>query len=85
MPRASGQDFARKGLPFVIFVVGGAYLLTQFTSGTVAARDHRVKSQSQRGFHLEEEYKAMAQKIFGSDDPSEKDLILKRIPRPDEK
>mmetsp|Transcript_29790 Transcript_29790/g.96103 ORF Transcript_29790/g.96103 Transcript_29790/m.96103 type:complete len:92 (+) Transcript_29790:41-316(+) len=77
----ASRPFVSRGLPLVLLVVGGAVVLSEFTSGTVVARDLRVKSQSERGFNLEEEHKAMSKKLFGGSDPSAKELILKRIPR----
>ena len=38
----------------------------RFTSGTVAARDLRQKSQSAKAFAIEEEHRKIAKKLYGS-------------------
>mmetsp|Transcript_21044 Transcript_21044/g.27285 ORF Transcript_21044/g.27285 Transcript_21044/m.27285 type:complete len:92 (+) Transcript_21044:34-309(+) len=76
--------FIKHGLPLVLFVAGGSWILSQFTSGTILARDIRNKSKTERAFNLEEEYTEIQRKLFGNQEPSARELILKRIPRPDE-
>ena len=55
MPQPSFLQLAARGAPLLLFCAGGSYLLSRFTSGTVAARDLRQKSQSAKAFAIEEE------------------------------
>ena len=53
--RPPPPSFARVGLPFIVFMLGGYYGLTQFVDGKVERGDLKQKSQSKREFSLEEE------------------------------
>ena len=44
MPQPTFLQLASRGAPLLLFVAGGSYMLSTFTSGTVAARDLRQKS-----------------------------------------
>ena len=83
-PRASWVRSALAGAPLLVFVAGGAFVLAQFTRGTVEARDLRNKSRSVRQFTLEEEHAKIERRLRGADTGSGADLVLKRIPRPPE-
>jgi hypothetical protein len=62
----------------MVFVAGGAWVLSSFTAGGVAARQGRgSKSLSQRQFDLEEEHRKI-QEQFGEG----KEFRVVRIPRP---
>ena len=65
----------------VCFVAGGSYVLSQFTKGTVEARDIKTKSRSVKAFALSEEHAKIERKLHGAEGPSASELILKRIPR----
>ena len=81
MPQASFLQLASRGAPLLLFVAGGSYMLSTFTSGTVAARDLRQKSQSTKAFVIEEEHRKIAKKLYG-DTATPSTLIVKPIPRP---
>ena len=66
MPQPTFLQLASRGAPLLLFVAGGSYMLSTFTSGTVAARDLRQKSQSQKAFQIEEEHRKIAKKLYGS-------------------
>ncbi|KAG7379616.1 hypothetical protein PHYPSEUDO_008343 [Phytophthora pseudosyringae] len=70
------NHFATAGLPLVLFIVGGYVALTQFVGGKYEARDHRVKSQSEHMFNLEEEHKKMTKKLTLDD------FEIKPVPKP---
>lgn len=75
--------FVAAGAPLVVFVAGGSYVLSQFTAGTVEARDLRNKSKSVKAFTLEEEHAKIERKLHGdAEKETARDLIIKRIPRP---
>mmetsp|Transcript_9190 Transcript_9190/g.13802 ORF Transcript_9190/g.13802 Transcript_9190/m.13802 type:complete len:89 (+) Transcript_9190:27-293(+) len=78
--KSGRQIFLRAGLPFIILMGGGAYILSYFTSERVKISDSRKKKQSIREFDLEEEYKAIQEELRGMDD-----YKIVKIPRPDEK
>lgn len=71
------RSSAGSGVPLLLFVAGGAWVLSQFTQGTVEARDVRVKSQSERAFNIAEEHSAISKKLNNFEDSESK-----RIPRP---
>ena len=77
----SAQRFILAGAPLVCFVAGGSYVLSQFTKGTVEARDIKTKSRSVKAFALSEEHAKIERKLHGAEGPSASELILKRIPR----
>ena len=60
---SSPQNFMAKGLPLVLFVVGGTYSLSTFVQGRVEAKDIRYKSQSRREYTLEEEHMRAMEKL----------------------
>ena len=66
MPQPTFLQLASRGAPLLLFVAGGSYMLSTFTSGTVAARDLRQKSQSTKAFVIEEEHRKIAKKLYGS-------------------
>ena len=66
MPQPSFLQLAARGAPLLLFCAGGSYLLSRFTSGTVAARDLRQKSQSAKAFAIEEEHRKIAKKLYGA-------------------
>ncbi len=81
MPQPTFLQLASRGAPLLLFVAGGSYMLSTFTSGTVAARDLRQKSQSTKAFVIEEEHRKIAKKLYGSSEtPGTPEL--KKIPRP---
>ena len=83
MPQPTFLQLASRGAPLLLFCAGGSYLLSRFTSGTVAARDLRQKSQSAKAFAIEEEHRKIAKKLYGaSETPGAFDF--KPIPRPPE-
>ncbi|DBA01126.1 TPA: hypothetical protein N0F65_001754 [Lagenidium giganteum] len=51
------RRFITVGLPLLLFVVGGYGALSQFVGGKFEARDHVIKSHSERAFDLDEEYR----------------------------
>ncbi len=81
MPQPTFLQLASRGAPLLLFVAGGSYMLSTFTSGTVAARDLRQKSQSTKAFVIEEEHRKIAKKLYG-DTATPSTLIVKPIPRP---
>ena len=83
MPQPTFLQLASRGAPLLLFVAGGSYMLSTFTSGTVAARDLRQKSQSTKAFVIEEEHRKIAKKLYGSSE-TPGTPILKGIPRPKE-
>ena len=83
MPQPTFLQLASRGAPLLLFVAGGSYMLSTFTSGTVAARDLRQKSQSQKAFQIEEEHRKIAKKLYG-DAATPPTLVFKPIPRPKE-
>ncbi len=52
--RRGGRTFLTAGLPFVTFIVGGSYMLSEFVSGQVHVKDVRKRSKSLREFDIEE-------------------------------
>ena len=62
----------------VVLLCGGSYVLSNFTATQFEQRDKRVKRTTQRKFDIEEEHKAMMDKL------SIDDYSLSRIPRKDE-
>ena len=66
MPQPTFLQLASRGAPLLLFVAGGSYMPSTFTSGTVAARDLRQKSQSAKAFAIEEEHRKIAKKLYGS-------------------
>eukprot|EP00614_Pseudopedinella_elastica_P033702 CAMPEP_0172625488 /NCGR_PEP_ID=MMETSP1068-20121228/144132_1 /TAXON_ID=35684 /ORGANISM="Pseudopedinella elastica, Strain CCMP716" /LENGTH=75 /DNA_ID=CAMNT_0013434801 /DNA_START=51 /DNA_END=278 /DNA_ORIENTATION=+ len=70
------HNLASKGLPLVLFVVGGSYSLSYFVQGHVEAKDVRVKTSSQREFNLEEEHR----KAIGKLNIDEYDMVP--VPKP---
>ena len=83
MPQPNFLQLASRGAPLLLFVAGGSYMLSTFTSGTVAARDLRQKSQSQKAFQIEEEHRKIAKKLYGASGTPDA-FCLKPIPRPKE-
>lgn len=83
MPQPTFLQLASRGAPLLLFVAGGSYMLSTFTSGTVAARDLRQKSQSQKAFQIEEEHRKIAKKLYGASGTPDA-FCLKPIPRPKE-
>ena len=81
MPQPTFLQLASRGAPLLLFVAGGSYMLSTFTSGTVAARDLRQKSQSQKAFQIEEEHRKIAKKLYGASGTPDA-FCLKPIPRP---
>ncbi|CAM9516273.1 unnamed protein product [Choristocarpus tenellus] len=77
MGSRGANPFLKAGMPLLAFIVGGSYVLSQFVSGQVEAKDLRGRSKSIREFNLEEEHRR-TMKIFSED------YELRRIPRPDE-
>ena len=57
------QQSVAKGLPLILFVVGGTYSLSTFVQGRVEAKDHRYKSQSRREATLEDEHRRAMAKL----------------------
>ncbi len=83
MPQPTFLQLASRGAPLLLFVAGGSYMLSTFTSGTVAARDLRQKSQSAKAFAIEEEHRKIAKKLYGSSGTPDAPLNIP-IPRPKE-
>mmetsp|Transcript_17778 Transcript_17778/g.52876 ORF Transcript_17778/g.52876 Transcript_17778/m.52876 type:complete len:85 (-) Transcript_17778:83-337(-) len=83
MPPLSNLQLALRGAPFIAFVAGGSYVLSQFTQGTVEARDLKTKSRSVRAFKIEEEHAKIAKKLYGDSLTPGTDLPEVRIPRPE--
>ena len=83
MPQPTFLQLASRGAPLLLFCAGGSYLLSRFTSGTVAARDLRQKSQSAKAFAIEEEHRKIAKKLYGSSGTPDAPLNIP-IPRPKE-
>ena len=83
MPQPTFLQLASRGAPLLLFVAGGSYMLSTFTSGTVAARDLRQKSQSAKAFAIEEEHRKIAKKLYGSS-ATPGAFEYKPIPRPPE-
>ena len=79
MPQPTFLQLASRGAPLLLFVAGGSYMLSTFTSGTVAARDLRQKSQSTKAFVIEEEHRKIAKKLYG-DAATPRAPIYKPIP-----
>ena len=61
-------SFLSKGLPLVLFMVGGSYGLSTFVQGRVDAKDLRYKSQSKRQYTLEQEHERAMEKLGNLDD-----------------
>jgi hypothetical protein len=55
---------AMKGLPLILFMVGGAWSLSTFIQGRVEARDTSYKSQSRREYTLEQEHEVNQTSTF---------------------
>jgi hypothetical protein len=74
------KSLAYVGIPFVLFLVGGLFFLTEFVQTQVEVKDKRVSgsSKSQRLAELEEEHRIMMQKIDLDN------YTLSRIPRAEE-
>ena len=83
MPQPTFLQLASRGAPLLLFVAGGSYMLSTFTSGTVAARDLRQKSQSAKAFAIEEEHRKIAKKLYG-DAATPSAPVFKPIPRPED-
>ena len=83
MPQPTFLQLAARGAPLLLFCAGGSYLLSRFTSGTVAARDLRQKSQSAKAFAIEEEHRKIAKKLYG-ETATPGAFSYKPIPRPNE-
>jgi hypothetical protein len=66
------------GIPMVLFTVGGCYMLSIFLETHVALKDKQNKSTTTRKFDLEEEHKALMEKLDLDS------FSLSRIPRPAE-
>ena len=62
-PQKMKSAFVRQGLPLMIFVVCGSLGLSQFVSGTVAAKDARVSTKSERVAHLEQTHKVLMNRL----------------------
>ena len=72
------SPFVRQGLPLMLFVVCGSLGLSQFVSGTVAAKDARVSTKSERAAHLEQTHKVLMTRMAAEMEEVE----LKPIHRP---
>jgi wyosine [tRNA(Phe)-imidazoG37] synthetase (radical SAM superfamily) len=72
------QLMAKAGLPMIIFLVGGTYVLSTFMQTHFEVKDKKLNSTSTRKFDLAEEHR----KIMGQLDID--DFSLSRIPRPGE-
>ena len=83
MPPPTARQFVFAGAPLIAFVAGGSYVLSQFTKGTVEARDFVFRSRSVKAFALAEEHAKIERKLHGDGGPSAAELIIKRIPRGD--
>ena len=70
--------FVRQGLPLMLFVVCGSLGLSQFVSGSVAAKDARVTTKSERAMHLEQTHKVLMARMAAEME----DVQLKPIHRP---
>lgn len=66
------------GIPMVLFVLGGSYMLSVFLETHMEIKDKQNKSTTVRKFNLEEEHKALMAKL------DIENFSLSRIPRPDE-
>ncbi len=75
----SQSTVVRAGVPMLLFMIGGCYMLSEFMQTKMEMKDKLVSSQSQRKFDLDEEHKAMLKKL-----DIERDFTLSRIPRPDD-
>lgn len=62
----AGSSFVRGGLPLIVLVCGGSFILAQFSKGTVEARDLRYKSQTEHAFNIAEEHSKIS-KVFEKD------------------
>jgi hypothetical protein len=63
MKHLTKNPFIRQGLPMLLFVVCGSYGLMQFVSGTVAAKDARTSTKSERAAHLEQTHKVLMNRL----------------------
>ena len=81
MPSLSNAQLLARGAPFLLFIVGGSVFLGRFTSGTVAARDLKTKSRTEKAYKIEEEHARIAKKLYGGDGQPG-DVLNKPIPRP---
>ena len=61
------NTFVQKGLPLIVFMIGGTYTLSTFVQGQTDAKDMRYKSQSKKQYTLEEEHKKAMAKLDISD------------------
>eukprot|EP00752_Nemacystus_decipiens_P002214 g2104.t2 len=75
--RRGASSFLSAGLPFVTFIVGGSYMLSEFVSGQVHVKDVRKRSKSLREFDIEEEHRNIMKEF-------NEDFEIKRVPRPGE-
>jgi len=62
--RRGGRTFLTAGLPFVTFIVGGSYMLSEFVSGQVHVKDVRKRSKSLREFDIEEVGRYMHSSVY---------------------
>ena len=63
--RKPPPSFAKVGLPFIVFMIGGYVGLTEFVGGKVERGDLQKKSQSKREFSLEEERRSWEWLCYG--------------------
>jgi hypothetical protein len=66
------------GIPFLLFTLGGCYMLSVFLQTHMEIKDRRVKSTTARKFDLEEEHRKMMAQLDIDN------YTLSRIPRPEE-
>lgn len=57
--RTMAPNPAMKGIPLILFMIGGSYTLSTFVQGRVESRDTNYKSQSRREFTLEQEHEVI--------------------------
>jgi hypothetical protein len=79
MARRNGlRTVVKVGLPMVLLLTGGSYLLSTFTATQFEQKDKRMKKTSKKVHAIEEEHKRMMAKL------NIDDYALSRIPRPNE-
>lgn len=73
------EKLLRVGVPLILFMCGGTYFLSVGMETKLEIKDRKMgQSKSVRNFDLEEEHKALMDKL------KLEDFSLSRIPRPDE-
>lgn len=68
----------KAGVPFVSFMIGGAYMLSTFMQTHMEMKDRKEKSTTKRTFDIEEEHRKMMKQLDIDN------YSLSRIPRPEE-